>query len=107
MRGFLSSILLTHQILELVGCQITPTQLVLADPGNGCVPVGKLLLIGSELNLWVLLEDAIAVVAVHEHTIPDNERVDNNSIRQDVFLELFQLFLPKRRNLVRKLRVNG
>ena len=107
MRGFLSSVLLTHQIFELLRRQISPPQLVFADPGDDCVPIGKLLLIDSELNLRVLLKDAVAVVTIHDDAVPDDQRVDNHPICQDVFLQLFQFFLPKGRDYARKLRVNG
>ena len=104
---FFCFISLSDQVFELLRRQVPSAQLILADPGDSCVPVGELLLIGSELNFGVLLKDTIAVVAVHDHPIPDNEWVDDHTVRQNVFLELFQLFLPKQRNLARKLRVNG
>ena len=100
-------ILLPDQVFELLRRQISPAQLVLADPGNGCVPVGKLLLIGSELDFGVLLEDVVAVVAVYDDAIPDDEWVYDHTVRQNVFLQLFQLFLSKRWNLAFKFRVNG
>ena len=98
---------MSDQVFELLRRQVPSAQLVLADPGDSCVPVGKILLIGDELNLWVLMKDTIAVVTVHDGANPDIERVDDHAVRQDVFLELFQLFLPKRWNLALKLGVNG
>ena len=107
MRGFLSSVLLTHQIFELLGRQISPPQLVLADPGDGFVPVGKRFLIGGKLNLRVLLKDAVAVVPIHDDAVPDDQRIDYHPVCQDVFLQLLLLLFPKGRDYAHKLRVNG
>ena len=61
-------------------CQISPSQLVLADPCDGFVPVGKILLIGGELDFRVLLKDAVAVVAIYDDAVPDDQWVDNHTI---------------------------
>ena len=107
MRGFLSSVLLTHQILELLERQVSPSQLIFADPCDGFVPVRKRLLIGGELEFRVLLKDTVAVVSIHDDAVPDDQRIDNHTISQDVFLQLLLLLFPKGRDYARKLRVNG
>ena len=62
---------------------------------------------GATGKQTVLLKDVIAVVTIHDDAVPDDQRIDNHTICQDVFLQLFQFLLTKRRNLARKLRVNG
>ena len=70
---FLSVIPFAYEIFLLLGCQISPSELVLANPGKGFVAVAELLFMGAELDTRMRLRDAVAVVTVHNRIVPDNE----------------------------------
>ena len=46
-------------------------------------------------------------MTVYKHAIPDDQRVDNHPVCQDIFLQLFPRFFPQGRNFACKLRANG
>ena len=61
---------------------------------------------GGEVNLRVLLEDCITVVAVNKGVIPDDQRRKQLALFEDVFFKLLVLIVRQRRNLILELRVD-
>ena len=61
---------------------------------------------GGEVNLRVLLEDGITVVAVNEGVSPDDQRRKQLAFLEDVFFKLLVLIVRQRRNLILELRVD-
>ena len=57
-------------------------------------------------NVGMLLKNSVSVMTVNDQPIPDDDRIDNFSIVDDVLLQLFQLLKSQRRNLALKFRVN-
>ena len=71
---FLCIVTLPDQIFLLLGRKISPSELVLANPGKGLVAVAELLFMGAEPDARMRLRDAVAVVTVHNRIVPDDER---------------------------------
>ena len=57
-------------------------------------------------NVRMLLENSVSVMTVNNQPIPDDDRIDNLAIIDDVFLKLFQLLKSECLNLALNLRVN-
>ena len=57
-------------------------------------------------QLRVFLDDLIAVMAVQDRTVPNDERRKDRPVRQDVLLQQGELILCQRRYLVPELRVD-
>ena len=69
---FLCIVTLPDQIFLLLGRKISPSELVLANPGKGFVAVVKLLFMGAEPDARMRLRDAVAVVTVYNRIVPDD-----------------------------------
>ena len=80
-RLFLCLIPLPDQIFLLLGRQVPPAKLVFAYPRNCFVAVGKRHLVDRIGQLRVLLDDLIAVVAVQDRAVPDDEGRKDRPIR--------------------------
>ena len=61
---FLCFISLPDQVFLLLGREIAPSELVLANPGKGFVAVAELLFMGAEPDARMRLRDAVAVVTI-------------------------------------------
>ena len=70
---FLCIVTLPDQIFLLLGRKISPSELVLANPGKGLVAVVKLFFMGAEPDARMRLRDAVAIVTVHNRIVPDDE----------------------------------
>ena len=57
-------------------------------------------------DVRMLLENSVSVMTVNNQPVPDDDRIDNLAIIDDVFLKLFQLLKSEWWNLALKLRVN-
>lgn len=107
MRFFLCIVTLPDQIFLLLRRKISPSELVLANPGKGLVAVAELLFMGTEPDARMRLRDAVAVVTVHNRIVPDDERHEHKPFLQDVFFELRKLVICQRRAFRLELRVDG
>ena len=67
-------ILLAHQKLLLLRGQITPPQLILADPCEDFFSAFKRERHGGEINLRVLLKNRITIVTVNKCIVPHDQR---------------------------------
>ena len=70
---FLCIVTLPDQIFLLLGRKISPSELVLANPGKGFVAVVKLFFMGTEPDVRMRLRDAVAVMTVYNRIVPDDE----------------------------------
>lgn len=86
--------------------EIAPPQLILADPCEDFFSAFKWERHGGEVNLRVLLEDGITIVAVNEGVVPDDQRRKQLAFLEDVFFQLLVLIVRQRRNLILELRVD-
>ena len=82
---FLGVIPFAYEIFFLLGCQISPSELVLANPGKGFVAVVKLFFMGTEPDVRMRLRDAVAVMTVYNRIVPDDEGHEHQPFLQDVF----------------------
>jgi len=73
-RGFFGFILFAHQVVLLLRGQITPSQLVFANPSENFFSAFKRERYGGEINLRVFLEDGITIVSVNKCIAPDTHR---------------------------------
>src|SRR5699024_10002290 len=63
--------------------------------------------INGKGNFWMVLQNFIAVVPVHNGVVPDKDRRQYFTIGQNVFFKLFALVLSQGRDLRLKFRVNA
>ena len=90
----------------LLGRQIPASELIFADPREDFLPRLQIQAADVVGDLWVVLENFVPVVPVHNGVVPDKKRGQNFTIGQNVFFELFALILGQRRNLCLELGVN-
>ena len=88
------------------GGQITPPQLILADPCEDFFSAFKPERHGGKANLRVLLENGITVVAVNKGIVPNDQRREQLALLEDVFFKLLKFIIGQRRNLRLELRVD-
>ena len=104
---FLCIVTLPDQIFLLLGRKISPSELVLANPGKGFVFIIEVLFMDTELDARMRLRDAVAVVTVYNRIVPDDEGHEYQPFLQDVFFQLGKLVLGQRRAFCLKFRVDG
>lgn len=104
---FLCIVTLPDQIFLLLGRKISPSELVLANPGKGFVFIIEVLFMDTELDARMRLRDAVAVVTVHNRIVPDDEGHEHQPFLKDVFFQLRKLVLGQRRAFRLELRVDG
>ena len=80
--------LLSNQELFLLWGQITPTQLILADPCQCFITVRKFSLDDFKRNKWIFLKDLIARVSVNNVAVPSDDRIQHTLFLEEVFLNL-------------------
>ena len=102
---FLCIVTLPDQIFLLLGRKISPSELVLANPGKGFVFIIEVLFMDTELDARMRLRDAVAVVTVHNRIVPDDEGHEHQPFLKDVFFQLRKLVLGQRRAFRLELRV--
>ena len=90
---FLCIVTLPDQIFLLLGRKISPSELVLANPGKSFVFTIEVLFMGAEPDARMRLRDAVAVVTVHNRIVPDDERHEHKPFLKDVFFELRKLVI--------------
>ena len=99
-------ILLAHQKLLLLRREIAPPQLVLTNPSEDFFPAFKRERHGGKINLRMLLENGITIVAVNKDVIPNDQRRKQLAFLEDIFFKLLVLIVRQRRNLILELRVD-
>ena len=70
----LYTVLLSNEELLLLRGEVAPPQLVLTNPSENFFSAFKRERHGGEINLRVLLEDGITIVAVNKDVIPNDQR---------------------------------
>ena len=85
MSLFLGSVPLPNQVFLLLGREISPSELVFANPGKSFIFTIEVLFMGAELDARMLLCDFITVMPVHNRVVPHDERRQNKPFLQDVF----------------------
>ena len=98
--------LLSNQELFLLWGQITPTQLILADPCQCFITVRKFSLDDFKRNKWIFLKDLIARVSVNNVAVPSNDRIQHTLFLEDVHFQLVFFFKCRRIDLTLELRVD-
>ena len=93
-----------YQFHPLIVIQISPPQLIAQHPQHGVVTAAEILLLNSKRDL-MLPADGVAVVSVHNHTVPHDER-GFAAIRYKALLQQLQLFLVQRGNQIPEFGIN-
>ena len=104
--SMLHTVLLSNEELLLLRGEVAPPQLVLTNPSEDFFSAFKGKRHGGEINLRVLLEDGITIVAVNKGVIPDDQRRNQLTLFEDVFFKLLKFTIGQRRNLGLELRVD-
>ena len=79
---------LPKQILFLFGCQISATKLIFTNPSDHGVAVIKLLFVCGVLDFGMSFYNMEAIMTIHDYTVPNDKRIDNKSVCEDVFFKL-------------------
>ena len=100
------TVLLSNEELLLLRREITPPQLILADPCEDFFSAFKRERHGGERDFGMLLNDFITIVAVNKGITPDNQRRNQLAFFQDIFFKLLKFIIGQRGNLGLELRVD-
>ena len=98
--------LLSNQELFLLWGQITPTQLILADPCQCFITVRKFSLDDFKRNKWIFLKDLIARVSVNNVAVPSDDRIQHTLFLEDVHFQLVGFLKRRRVDLILELRID-
>ncbi|UYJ02492.1 MAG: hypothetical protein OGM65_05650 [Faecalibacterium prausnitzii] len=104
--SMLHTVLLSNEELLLLRGEVSPSQLIPADPRNGFFAVLKSERHGGKINLRMLLEDGITVVSINKSITPDDQRRNQLALFEDIFFKLLKFIIGQRGNLGLELRVD-
>ena len=105
--GFLFRfVLLPKQIAFLFGTQISPSQLIPANPRNGFFAILKSERHGRKADFGMFLKNRITVVTINKGVTPNDQRREQLAFFEDIFFKLLKFIIGQRRNLVLELRVD-
>ena len=100
----LHTVLLSNEELLLLWREVSPSQLVLADPSENFFPAFKRERHGGERDFGMLLNDLITIVAINKGVTPNDQRRDQLALFQDIFFKLLNSSSVRRRDLGLELR---
>ena len=93
MRSFFGCVLFAHQVVLLLRREIAPPQLVLTNPSENFFPAFKRERHGGKINLRMLLENGITIVAVNKDVIPNDQRRKQLAFLEDIFFKLLKFII--------------
>lgn len=102
----LDAVLFSNEKLLLLRREVSPSQLIPANPRNGFFAVLESERHGGEINLRVLLEDGITIVTINKGVTPNDQRRKQLTFLEDIFLKLLVLIVRQRRDLILELQVD-
>ena len=93
-------------LLQII--QVSSAELVQADPLNDFLEARELFFEGCEGDFRMLLQDGATVVPVNDDVLPgpNDDRIMDNSILDDIVFEKIVLFRGQRRDKRTKLRID-
>ena len=95
--GFLFRfVLLPKQIAFLFGTQISPSQLIPANPRNGFFAILKSERHGRKADFGMFLKNRITVVTINKGVTPNDQRREQLAFFEDNLNILFQYNMPLR-----------
>ena len=102
----LHTVLFSNEELLLLRREITPPQLILADPSECFLTICKAERHGRKADFGVLLKNRITVVTINKGVVPYNQRRDQLAFFEDIFFKLLKFIIGQRRDLGLELRVD-
>ena len=102
----LHTVLFSNEELLLLRGQITPPQLILADPSKGFFTICKAERHGRKADFGVFLKNRITVVTINKGVVPNNQRREQLALFEDIFFKLLKFIIGQRGNLGLELRVD-
>ena len=102
----LDAVLFSNEKLLLLRREVAPPQLVLTNPSEDFFSAFKRERHGGKINLRMLLENGITIVAVNKDVISNDQRRKQLTFLEDIFLKLLVLIVRQRRDLILELQVD-
>ena len=102
----LDAVLFSNEKLLLLRREVAPPQLVLTNPSEDFFSAFNRERHGGKINLRMLLENGITIVAVNKDVISNDQRRKQLTFLEDIFLKLLVLIVRQRRDLILELQVD-
>ena len=98
--------LLSDQELFLFWGQVSPSQLIFANPCECFIAAGKFFFDDFKRNERIFPKNLIACMSIHNIAVPRDDRIQHTLFLEDVHFQLVGFLKRRRVDLILELRVN-